>query len=169
MHRTWLKSSLIYLHFLPDCRYTCYTRDSPGGESIPHVGKYSFLTLFTKTQIILAPFHDGFLVFPEHTFPGTGCIHENHVERTLHSRETIGVAIGDNNMIISPFNNIFFENGGSWFNYFVGNQQWIFGQIVASSVDLPPGAAHRSRTRRGVYPVICWRTTCRNMEEASCT
>ena len=169
MHRTWLKSSLIYLHFLPDCRYTCYTRDSPRGREHPTRRKVFFFDALHKDADYSRSIPDGFLVFPEHTFPGTGCIHENHVERTLHSRETIGVAIGDNNMIISPFNNIFFENGGSWFNYFVGNQQWIFGQIVASSVDLPPGAAHRSRTRRGVYPVICWRTTCRNMEEASCT
>ena len=43
------------------------------------------------------------------------------------------------------------------------------GRLLASNVDLPPGAAHRSRTRRGVSPVICSRTTCRNMEEASCT
>ena len=29
------------------------------------------------------------------------------------------------------------------------------GRLFASNVDLPPGAAHRSRTRRGVSPVIC--------------
>ena len=91
----------------------------------PDVREYPFLAFFAHAKIVFAPFPDGFLVFAEHTLARAGRVDEDDVERSGERREPGRVAACDHNVVLPPFDDVFFQDGGPGFDDLVGDKQGV--------------------------------------------